>query len=91
VSEESGLQGWHRFIDRWETEGAQPGGGTGVTRPRRTSRSASPARSAMTATRSLAEVSYRRTGVPGRTILRSPIRGWRELDRACMAVTFARG
>ena len=24
VSEESGLQGWHRFIGRWETEGAHP-------------------------------------------------------------------
>ena len=24
MSEESGLQGWHRFIGRWETEGAHP-------------------------------------------------------------------
>jgi len=24
VSEESGLQGWHRLIGRWETEGAHP-------------------------------------------------------------------
>jgi hypothetical protein len=29
-----------------------------------------------------AEVGYRRTGVPGRTILLSTIRGWRELDRS---------
>jgi hypothetical protein len=53
-----------------------------LTRQRQTSRSVSPAPSAMTATRSRAEVSYRRTGVPGRTILRSTIREWRELDRA---------
>jgi hypothetical protein len=24
VSEEAGLEGWHRFIGRWETEGAHP-------------------------------------------------------------------
>ena len=147
MSEE--LQGWHRFIGRWETEGAhpmlpgeairgtssfewldgrrfviwrshydhsqipdaitiigvtngqlsmhyfdhrgvyrvyaasldQPRGGTGVTRLHPTSRSASPAPSATTATRSRVEVSYRRTGVPGRTILISTIRGWREPKR----------
>jgi hypothetical protein len=159
MPEESGLQGWQRFIGRWETEGAHPmlpgeairGTSTfewldgqrfviwrshcdhsdipdaitiiGVTdgqlsmhyldqrgvysvyaasldqAERRYWReapapdlSASPARSTTTATRSRAEVSSRKTGVPGRTILLSTIRGWHERDRGCTApVTLARG
>ena len=147
MSEQPGLPGWHRFIGRWETEGAhpmlpgepirgtstfewldgqrfviwrshydhsqipdaitiigvtdgqlsmhyfdharrvpgcmppasiKPRGGIGVTRLHPTSPSASPAPSATTEIRSRVVGSCRRTGMPGRTILISPITGWRE-------------